>query len=131
MPKKVATISVGVQSQQGQWLAENMQQCLISGCTIIDISKGLILTDEETIRIEHRSGDGIEVQQIVMSHPHYVAVVKSCIDNSAANPPGAINLFVRTDPDGGIADVVCEEEAARLNTMFIDIDGYGTVPVFS
>ena len=129
-PRKVVIVTAATQSEQGQSLANNMHKWGIAERSIIDITYAMELSEDEKVQTDHRSGDSVEVQQIVMGHPDYAAVVKSCIENSADSLPGAVLFFVRVDPDGVVSDVVAEEEAAWLNAVFIDVAGLGTVPAF-
>ena len=129
---KIVLISFGVQSHQGQWVAENMHssRLLLGFCSVIDLSLAFNLSIDETTRIQHRSGDRIDVQHIVIGHPNFVIAAKTCVDCAARIPPGTTKLMLIVDPDGSVADIVCEEVAARMQTAAIDIEGFENVPVF-
>ena len=120
-PRKVVIVTVATQCEAGQSLRENMHKWGIAERSIIDLTYAMELSEDEKVQTDHRSGYNAEVQHIFMCHPRYPAVVKSCIENSADSPPGAVLFFVRVDPDGVVPDVVAAEEAAWLNGVMIDV----------
>ena len=123
-PIKVVLISFPTQSHVCEGLVDLMEQCNlpIGDCSIIDLTNVMRLSEYDTERVQHRNGHRVDLQRIVVGHDNFVEVVKKCVDYAATMVDGTTKVMFVTDPDGTVADVVCQAVAARLNTAVVNID---------